>query len=255
MRRRNGSSNKLRLLWLRKLLRLLRMRMPERVLVPSLPVFARERSSVLKRGSMTEEELAAIEARANAATPGPWLPENVQNCSWFSGRDGEENADFVSSARCDVPDLIAEVRRLNAEVYEHDGVVECMRADEAEEECARLQAENTRLLGEGHKCTGCHDLFAYAVLRESYESARETIQRLKQSLIDQDVGQAMDCAKHEREARDDEREKFRAVPRYSTEAVDALLAAIESKMRSYETQNDEIDQLAEDVRSSREPIR
>lgn len=80
---------------------------------------------------MTDEELATIEGRANAATPGPW------NCRGSYSRrstifitagpsepNGEEipatadkmdDADFIAHARQDVPALIAEVRRLRDE--------------------------------------------------------------------------------------------------------------------------------------------
>ena len=79
---------------------------------------------------MTEEELQAMQARADAAAPGAWL-------SWVEGRDhlagsniiqthggGPEGVDiepvgasiadqhFIAAARSDVPSLIAEVRRL-----------------------------------------------------------------------------------------------------------------------------------------------
>ncbi|HEU4326263.1 MAG TPA: hypothetical protein VFS21_24195 [Roseiflexaceae bacterium] len=80
--------------------------------------------------AITEAELAAIEARVEAATPGPWV-------SYIEGRDvesgssfimtGEEDGegedlymlrapaahqDFIAAARQDIPKLIAEVRRL-----------------------------------------------------------------------------------------------------------------------------------------------
>lgn len=74
---------------------------------------------------MTDERLAEIEARANAATPGPWptpaeagdpyderIPVDHEGCQvwpWGSSDDME----FAYKARADVPDLIAEVRRLN----------------------------------------------------------------------------------------------------------------------------------------------
>lgn len=86
---------------------------------------------------MTDDELKAIEARAHAATPGPWH-EGVGKL-----RDGEtremvispaddvivalayggfgnpvdrttQDRKFIASARTDVPALVAEVRRLQA---------------------------------------------------------------------------------------------------------------------------------------------
>lgn len=83
---------------------------------------------------MTEDELKAIEARAEAATPGPWeTGEEVsypgrcagiwpQGDTWNivttdCGVYGPELVDavFIAHARTDVPALIAEVRRLRAE--------------------------------------------------------------------------------------------------------------------------------------------
>lgn len=114
---------------------------------------------------MTEEELQAIEARANAATPGPWAWEPTgEKCnSWCmgtvypahegrivevfdeetqryrekpevvdyiaSGGDSSSLADpnFIAHARTDVPALIAEVRMQRA------------RADAATREADRLR--------------------------------------------------------------------------------------------------------------------
>jgi hypothetical protein len=79
---------------------------------------------------MTPSELATIEARANAATPGPWSTVDYSPC-WVIAHDaegspavvapqcpigqaGSDDADlaFIAAARSDVPALIAEVRRL-----------------------------------------------------------------------------------------------------------------------------------------------
>ena len=80
---------------------------------------------------MTEQELTAIEGRANAATLGPW--EGKENIGMVSKHDAcdtvfetgcgcctendlsAENAAFIAAARVDVPALIAEVRKLIAE--------------------------------------------------------------------------------------------------------------------------------------------
>lgn len=77
---------------------------------------------------MTEDELRVIEARAEAATPGPWEmevddpyviwgPDDLRIVS-FKGSTiigFEDNAPFVAHAREDIPALIAEVRRLRKE--------------------------------------------------------------------------------------------------------------------------------------------
>lgn len=79
---------------------------------------------------MNEKELQAISERAEAATPGPW--ENIRTIggcnalisSRFAiaemGRKypGNRHADveFLAHARADVPALVAEVRKLRAQV-------------------------------------------------------------------------------------------------------------------------------------------
>jgi hypothetical protein len=73
---------------------------------------------------ITAERLAEIEARANAATPGPWWPEHrgvmaegveiVDDCAVAGWDVYPENQAFIAAARIDVPDLVAEVRRLTA---------------------------------------------------------------------------------------------------------------------------------------------
>ncbi len=78
---------------------------------------------------MNEEQLQAIEERANKATPGPWhcyyslsVGATVQQGPgkpWiFRAQEGATRADldFVAAAREDVPALIAEVRSLRAKL-------------------------------------------------------------------------------------------------------------------------------------------
>lgn len=107
---------------------------------------------------MTEERLAEIEARANAATRGPWKmwsgwgpvagteymavtrlgPEGdeyagiVSDAHYPPKRDfysKREDLEFVAVARTDMPDLIAEVRRLRAD---HDRSMDAL-AQEADQ--------------------------------------------------------------------------------------------------------------------------
>jgi hypothetical protein len=80
-----------------------------------------------------ESELTEMEARAEKATPGPWHSnpdgsgEEGDGPVWFKHADPKlgrcdvivgsmfwnlEDADFIASARSDLPRLIAEVRRL-----------------------------------------------------------------------------------------------------------------------------------------------
>lgn len=75
---------------------------------------------------MTDEELDAIEARLNAATPGPWVAScendhNIVCCplgGWLCemlgfGGNSERNATFIAHAPEDIKLLLAEVRRLH----------------------------------------------------------------------------------------------------------------------------------------------
>lgn len=81
---------------------------------------------------MTHDELQAIKARAEAATPGPWTTESygndgrddveIQHVRGSNGRTvvttdcnvytTDEDATFIAHARTDVPALVAEVERL-----------------------------------------------------------------------------------------------------------------------------------------------
>lgn len=104
--------------------------------------------------TLTPHRLAQIKARADAATPGPWLPavaphtdDNVTKAQWLAdtldpdvdrplyvtwaetdredlsyivpavtgdGPRSSDNAEFIAAARTDVPDLLHEIDRLRA---------------------------------------------------------------------------------------------------------------------------------------------
>lgn len=67
-------------------------------------------------------DLDVIEARANAATPGPWgalspradgaSPVTRAGGAWIAPFTAEDDAEFIAHAREDVPALVDEVRRL-----------------------------------------------------------------------------------------------------------------------------------------------
>lgn len=114
-------------------------------------------------------DLDAIEARVNAATPGPWrtvwgsliargveitesgtyraiqdvaeIPDD--RCEWESDEavevSAEADAEFIAAARADVPALVAEVRRLERIIAETDSLAEVER-DRAMAELAGLRA-------------------------------------------------------------------------------------------------------------------
>jgi hypothetical protein len=73
---------------------------------------------------VTTLDLDAIDARASAATPGPWIATQFPGATtgWLEGPprgyDGEfgnpHDAEFIAHAREDVPDLVQRVRELEA---------------------------------------------------------------------------------------------------------------------------------------------
>jgi hypothetical protein len=84
----------------------------------------------IETAEMTDERIAEIEARANAATKGPWVTHSMNDacvyadfaeegriidCRWqpVCGIDAfaaSRNGRFVAHARTDIPDLIAALR-------------------------------------------------------------------------------------------------------------------------------------------------
>jgi hypothetical protein len=90
---------------------------------------------------VTEQELIEIEARAAEATPGPWKWNGGQfedarlqvgdkfvlfaslympRGNWEAYVDvSDADMDFIAASRTDVPALVAEVRRLRAELAEY----------------------------------------------------------------------------------------------------------------------------------------
>lgn len=83
-----------------------------------------------KLRGITDGELTEIEARASAASPGPWMVNGKAAGGWRID-DGnpdrvgmaflltptalvmkKEDADFIAESRDDIPRLVAEIRRL-----------------------------------------------------------------------------------------------------------------------------------------------
>ena len=71
-------------------------------------------------------DLAAIKARCNAATPGPWTPSEIgwgvysKDKGWYERlfitvHAQAADCTFAAHARSDIPALIARVRELEAE--------------------------------------------------------------------------------------------------------------------------------------------
>lgn len=108
----------------------------------------------------TEIDLAAIKARVEAATPGPWEAQDdgeifaPEQDGWWpsvvradmSTAASAEDAAFIASAREDVPALVAEVERLRGEVAElKTSLVELQPSSAADRaERAERAAESTK---------------------------------------------------------------------------------------------------------------
>jgi len=72
---------------------------------------------------MTKEEKDAIRERFYAASPWPWpMRDILSSCN-------DAQAEFIVHARRDVPDLLAEVDRLNGEAEEHRALLKQTLAD------------------------------------------------------------------------------------------------------------------------------
>lgn len=107
---------------------------------------------------LTPEQLAAIEARCERATPGPWRWDDRDDQLFdakgellafgqptYEGNHGivvpPDDATFIAAARTDVPALLAEVRRLQSDLALADQTAAAQLAEvrrlTAEVECMR----------------------------------------------------------------------------------------------------------------------
>lgn len=97
-------------------------------------------------------DIDAIEARANAATPGPWHCDSDGNITqtahvtrdvWFIPMNVEDSQ-FAAAARTDVPALIARVRELEAEnsLLQHALKASAKRAEDINESLRRAGVNN-----------------------------------------------------------------------------------------------------------------
>jgi hypothetical protein len=98
---------------------------------------------------MTEQDLAAIEARANAATAGPWEATHQYYACWSldgpeaNGPDmmPEGDATFIANARTDVPALVAELKAYRRALLDACGDLAGQAGGTAESWAAKLVAD------------------------------------------------------------------------------------------------------------------
>lgn len=107
---------------------------------------------------MTPAELTAIQARADAATDGPWERTGTSSVRHhhsgimvatavdFEEQQRAADADFIAAARTDVTDLVAEVRRLQAALAQ----VETAAASELTTRAKQAGAEQAFVTAEGY---------------------------------------------------------------------------------------------------------
>lgn len=96
-------------------------------------------------------DIDTIEARANAATPGPWKHKEgtlvwfgtiLVSRSWFGREaDGVADAEFIAHAREDIPALIASHREKDVEIAKLHAQVSSL-----EQVCVEFRAESARRL-------------------------------------------------------------------------------------------------------------
>lgn len=68
---------------------------------------------------MDDKRLKEIEARCDAATDGPWFGNSygfICGKLWIPMNAYHSDMKFITKARTDLPDCVAEIRRLQAEV-------------------------------------------------------------------------------------------------------------------------------------------
>lgn len=65
---------------------------------------------------LTDDELAAIKARAQAATPGPWIGQNDPVDEYWA-EHSPQDAEFIHCSREDVPRLLATIEELQIELH------------------------------------------------------------------------------------------------------------------------------------------
>ena len=117
---------------------------------------------------LTQDELQAIKERAEKATPGPWkwtdkhlIPEVGREAVVWGNFNGEaraedHDAEFIAASRQDIPKLLAEIERLQAEVHEHsahNGQLIATHVIPTKEENKRLKAEVEQLRNHNHALT------------------------------------------------------------------------------------------------------
>lgn len=151
---------------------------------------------------MTDEQLAEIRLRCDAATEGPWEVAWKTDFIWQLDGDGDRfepiaeahyaegnhhnNATFIAHARADIPALLAEVERLREECHDakaeraHYGDIVTSRLGALENENERLKANLERC---EQQCDALsEDSFYVADTMKKNDELLAEIERLREEL-------------------------------------------------------------------------
>jgi hypothetical protein len=141
-------------------------------------------------------DLDAIEARANAATPGPWSTGDDDNGDcWIRIPDHDlyfgnieevskcclDMADFIAHARSDVPALVAEVRNLRAYVAALDSEIKVFYGEPVNTAQRSPEATIAVLVQELEECVSA--FCASKVLNRAVSSAANEMQCARARLL------------------------------------------------------------------------
>ena len=139
---------------------------------------------------LTDERMAEIEARCSNATPGPWASYEymVLNTGEYSivvcdsGENGEseKDAEFISHARTDIPDLLAKVKALREEneniAKEHKREL-ALAIDDYYNAWANQQVEMEQLKKQLTQAEAERDVLLHELLKETHSHLCEDPER------------------------------------------------------------------------------
>lgn len=103
---------------------------------------------------LSDKEMEFMEKRVAAATAAPWITGSIPWQVWFDGGHGKicrvescaADREFIANSRQDVPALLAEVRKLKAQLHTAQEVINKHATDGIEGlHCVDCVAENDKI--------------------------------------------------------------------------------------------------------------
>ena len=119
--------------------------------------------------SLTTTEIDSIRRRADAATQGPWTPQNwgvnnaFQEITIASFIETEEDTQFIAHAREDIPELLTEIYRQREEIESLTRCPEtCAYIDRLADQLSAVTKERDSALSYLHgSCFACTNYSAF----------------------------------------------------------------------------------------------